>query len=472
MMAVYYNLGLVNAAVRLAAAPVYLGQKQVLFTVVVALVIGLALGFWLPRLYSRAQSKVQTPVPGKNAGHQEALSGLMKELNGLPGIDQLLDTLAVRLRSQMQVSRVLVLMQDPMSGEHRLQAQSGGGPKDDGDAPALREDAAVVKWLGGNRESLVRQEIAQRVPAAWLQQHLQAELNQLGVAVCVPMILDGRLAGLIGLGEKVNYDTFSVSDRRALETIGTEAALAVKYRRMEDEVFRKNRLVELGTIAAGVAHEIRNPLASIKTFAQLMPERMDDPEFKNEFSKLVLKDVDRITKVIESMLAFARPGKVNVREQSANDLVEEAILLIQPRLKAKHIELIRAFRGNPVVNADKQQMLQVLVNLLSNAADAVNGEGEIRVATGVSQFETKTFAVIEVSDTGPGISTTVRSRLFDPFFTTKKDGTGLGLSISQKIARDHGGAITVSSVEGEGATFQVILPLHPQFVDKIVHSTK
>src|SRR5205823_10102602 len=111
------------------------------------------------------------------------------------------------------------------------------------------------------------------------------------------------------------------------------------------------------------------------------------------------------------------------------------------------------------VKADKQQMLQVLVNLLSNAADAVNGNGEIRVATGVSQFESKTFAVIEVSDSGPGISTAIRSRLFDPFFTTKKEGTGLGLSISQKIVRDHGGAITVSSVEGKGTSFQVNLPM-------------
>src|SRR5579859_8108840 len=452
-MAMHYNLMAI-----IAAAPAFLGQGQVLAIVAVVLVIGLAIGFWLPRLFLRAPPKVQTYAPNKSAGNQESLSGLMKELNGLP-TDQLLNTLAARLRSHMQVSRVLVLMQDPMSGEHRLQAQDGAGLRDASNAPALREDAAVVKWLGGNRESLIRQEIKRRVPAAWLQQHLEAELNQLNVAACVPMVLDGRLAGLIGLGEKLNHDAFSVSDLRPVETIAIETALAVKYHHMEDEVFRKNRLVELGTIAAGVAHEIRNPLASIKTFAQLMPERMDDPEFKNEFSKLVLKDVDRITKVIESMLAFARPGQVSVREQSTNELVEEAILLIQPRLKAKHVELTRAFQGNPVVKVDKQQMLQVLVNLLSNAVDAVDGKGNIRVATGVSQFETKTFAVIEVSDSGPGISAAVRSRLFDPFFTTKKEGTGLGLSISQKIARDHGGTITVSSVEGKGTTFQINLPV-------------
>jgi signal transduction histidine kinase len=295
---------------------------------------------------------------------------------------------------------------------------------------------------------------------------LDGELNRLKAAIAVPMILDDRLVGLIGLGDKLSREMFFVGDLSLLGTLATEVALAVKYRRMEDEVSRKNRLIELGTIAAGVAHEIRNPLASIKTFAQLMPEHMDDPEFKNEFSKLVLKDVDRITKVIESMLAFARPAQVNIKEQPANDLVEEAILLVQPRLKGKRIELSREFHGNPIINVDKHQILQVLVNLLSNAADASHDQGKIRVATGVSLRDIKgddnrnqKFTVIEGSDNGSGIPANVRNRLFDPFFTTKKEGTGLGLSISQKIVRDHGGAITVSSVEGKGTSFQVNLPV-------------
>jgi signal transduction histidine kinase len=356
-------------------------------------------------------------------------------------------------------------MQDSLSGDYKLQAESGLGPQDDAETLTLKQDAAIVKWLEGNRDALVREEMARREPIG-VRQQLDAELNQRKVVLCVPMILDGRLVGLIGLGEKLNREMFFVSDLRVLGMLAAEVALTVRYRRMEDEVFRKNRLVELGTIAAGVAHEIRNPLASIKTFAQLMPERMDDPEFKNEFSKLVLKDVDRITKVVESMLAFARPAQVSIKEQPSNDLVEEAILLVQPRLKIKRIELSRAFHGNPIVKVDKHQILQVLVNLLSNAADALQEQGKIRVATGVSQLDiagggngNRSFAVIEVSDNGPGIPAAFRNRLFDPFFTTKKEGTGLGLSISQKIVRDHGGAITVSSVEGKGTTFQVNLPL-------------
>jgi signal transduction histidine kinase len=446
-------------------APGFMGQSQVLFTLGLVMLIGVVLTLGLPRFLPRAERMMQERMFGNRYGYQDALSGLVRELSILPTIDQVLSTVATTLHSQMQIARAVILLQNPLSGDYKLQAESGLGPEDDADTLVLREDAAVIKWLQEKRDELVRDEMVRRTPQRE-RELLEAEMTLLKVALCVPMILDGRLVGLIGLGEKLNHDMFFISDLRLLETLATEVALAVKYRRIEDEALRKNRLVELGTIAAGVAHEIRNPLASIKTFAQLMPERVDDPEFRNEFGKLVLKDVDRITKVIESMLAFARPAQVNIKEQPANELVEEAVLLVQPRLKAKHIELTRAFHGNPIIKVDKHQILQVLVNLLSNAADALHDRGKIRVATGLTQADigaggngNHSFGVIEVSDNGPGIPAAVRSRLFDPFFTTKKEGTGLGLSISQKIVRDHGGAITVSSVEGKGTTFQINLPV-------------
>ncbi len=442
-----------------------MNEQQLMFSFLLAMGIGVGLMIGLPKLLPRAERMMQERLFAGRFGYQDALSGLVRELSTLPTIEQVLGTVVTTLHSQMQVSRVLVLLQDSLSGDYRLQAESGLGPQDDSEALVLKEDSSIVKWLLENRDALVRDEMARRVPT-WQREQLEAELNQLKAAIAVPMILDDRLVGLIGIGEKLSREMFFVGDLRLLGTLATEVALAVKYRRMESEVTRKTRLIELGTIAAGVAHEIRNPLASIKTFAQLMPEHMDDPEFKNEFSKLVLKDVDRITKVIESMLAFARPAQVNIKEQPANDLIEEAILLVQPRLKGKHIELSREFHGNPIVNVDKHQILQVLVNLLSNAADASHDQGKIRVATGVSQLDLggdgnrdQKYTVIEVADNGSGIPTNVRNRLFDPFFTTKKEGTGLGLSISQKIVRDHGGAITVTSVVGKGTSFHVNLPL-------------
>jgi signal transduction histidine kinase len=385
----------------------------------------------------------------------------------MPTIEQLAETVAMRVHTQMQVSRVLILMQDPLAGAYKVEAKSGVNELELNVVDELPETSAIVRYLQKSRDVLVRDELTRRVPAsmAW---KLTDDLNRLKSSVCVPMILEDSLVGLFCIGEKLSRKMFFTSDLRLLQTLATELALAVKYRRMEDQAFRNNKLVALGTITAGMAHEIRNPLASIRAFAQLMPDRMDDPEFKNEFSQLVIKDVDRITKLIETMLAFARPAQVAITEQPVNDLVEEATLLVQSRLKGKGIKLTKQFRGNAVVKVDKQQILQVLVNLLNNAVDALTENGKIRLSTGVRPLEAdgngngngnQNYAVIEVADTGTGIPATVRNRLFDPFFTTKAEGTGLGLSISQKIVRDHGGTITVSSTEGKGSTFQVNLPV-------------
>ncbi len=148
---------------------------------------------------------------------------------------------------------------------------------------------------------------------------------------------------------------------------------------------------------------------------------------------------------------------------TVGELVEEAALLVKPRLKRKSIELQRQFHEQPAVRVDKQQILQVLINLLSNACDALPEQGRITVATGAGWLNGQhnlPCAVIEVIDNGPGIPRNLMPRLFDPFFTTKADGTGLGLSISQKIVRDHGGLIKVVSAEGQGTTFTVSLPLN------------
>jgi signal transduction histidine kinase len=335
------------------------------------------------------------------------------------------------------------------------------------EALALGEDSAIVRWLREQREVLVRDELPRRVPGP-VMQRLTRELNRLKVSVCVPMLVDERLIGVLCLGEKTSRNMFYVADIHLLETLAGEASMAVRYRRMQEEVVRKNKLMELGTVAAGIAHEIRNPLASIKTFAQLLPTKGDDPEFKNEFSKLVAKDVDRISKVVESMLAFARPAGVKVADYWVAELVDEAVLLVEPRFKSKEIHLKKEVAKGLKLRVDKQQILQVLVNLLNNAVDALGPGGTIRVSASersVNDFgvgsQRQEFVVIEVADNGVGMTAAMRQRLFEPFFTTKKHGTGLGLSISQKIVHDHGGVITVSSVEEKGTTFQVHLPVQP-----------
>jgi signal transduction histidine kinase len=445
-------------------APGFMEMQQILVTVVQGIMIGLALTIGLPRMMPRAERLMQERLLGAGPTYRVALAGLLKELWRLPTIDQVFASVATTVHYQMQVSHAMILFQNPHLGLYQLQAQSGLSSDAVASIPDLSEDSATMRWLRQQKDVLVREEIA-RLEGASTREALMSEMERLKAWVCVPMFLDDRLMGMVVLGGKLNRDMFFISDLKLLGNLAAEVGLAVKYRHLEEEVARKNKLVELGTIAAGVAHEIRNPLASVRTFAQLLPERIDDQEFRDEFSKLVLKDVDRISKVVESMLAFARPGQVSVSEHAATELVDEAILLVQSRLKSKSVHLVKEHHQQPLLQVDKQQMLQVLVNLLINAVDALPSRGEIRVSTGVRWMEAgeaghrQQMAVIEITDNGPGIPPNVRNRLFDPFFTTKKEGTGLGLSISQKIARDHGGIITVSSVEGKGTTFRVNLPL-------------
>jgi signal transduction histidine kinase len=295
----------------------------------------------------------------------------------------------------------------------------------------------------------------------------------------MPLYLQKELVGFLGLTEKDNREMFYLAELNILERVASDTAFNLHYRRVQEEIMRKSRLVELGTIAAGIAHEIRNPMASIRTFAQLLPERKNDEEFHHEFSRVVMKDLERINRVIESMLTFARTSPVTLSNYSAVDVIEEAVLLVNPRFRDRKIEVAKNYKTTAQVWIDKQRFLQVLVNLLNNAVDAVGPNGRIelsvcsrtnRVANTGGTTDSGSI-VIEISDNGPGISPAIRHRLFDPFFTTKNEGTGLGLSLSQKIVRDHGGVITVSSTEGKGSSFQVHLPSSQQQSSAAEHSS-
>ncbi len=445
-------------------APGFMNQRQVLFTVGLVMVIGLSLATVLPRFLPYAEHIVQERFFAGRFSYQDMLSGLIRELSNENTVETLLTRVVTTLQNQMQVSRALVFLQDPLLNEYRLRAQSGVPAEEQKKIANLATDNPVIQWLQTKQDSLVREEQMRTLtPLVWKK--LSETLNQLHIVVCVPMLREGKLTGVLCLGEKTNHGIFFVSDLKLLTTLATDLALSVHYRRIEEHAVHQNKLITLGTLAAGIAHEVRNPLSSIRTFAQLLPTKGDDPDFTHEFSKIVIQDVDRITRVIQSMLSFARPSTVNIGNHTAADLIDEALVLAQSRLSSKHIQVTKALPTPVTLCVDKHQILQVLLNILNNAADALPENGVIRITTGThpteeqSALPSKNFGVIEIADNGPGIPAAVRSRLFDPFFTTKSEGTGLGLSISQKIARDHNGYITVSGSEGMGAAFQLHLPL-------------
>jgi signal transduction histidine kinase len=232
---------------------------------------------------------------------------------------------------------------------------------------------------------------------------------------------------------------------------------------------RTDRLKSLETIAGGFAHEIRNPLTSIKTFIQLAPQRKDDPQFIHEFSKMVLDDVYRIERLIQEILDYARYMEPKLTDEDLNDLVASCLYFIDVKADRQRIKIEKKLAPDlPRVMLDRQQIKQVLLNLLLNALDSMaKSGGHLRVQTRKLAKPGGTVWVhIEIEDTGEGIHEANLDHVFDPFFTTKHasgehEGTGLGLTIVHQIIQEHHGEIRVESSVGVGTTFFVSLPALP-----------
>ncbi|HSV61779.1 MAG TPA: ATP-binding protein [Chthoniobacterales bacterium] len=243
-------------------------------------------------------------------------------------------------------------------------------------------------------------------------------------------------------------------------------------KRLELQIRRSDRLASLGTLSAGMAHEIKNPLVSIKTFAQLLPERYQDSDFRDTFSNLIGHEIDRIDSLVNQLLRFARPAKPVLRPMHVHDVLEKSLQLVGHRLYQKEIKLTRSWEADvDTIRADADQLEQVFLNFFLNAMDAMNRGGELAVTTeihaatewvrAISGTNGDSHEILRVSicDDGEGIRKEDIPHVFDPFFTTKDYGTGLGLSVVHGIIQEHGGQIEVESELKKGTAFHILLPL-------------
>jgi signal transduction histidine kinase len=225
-------------------------------------------------------------------------------------------------------------------------------------------------------------------------------------------------------------------------------------------MIHQEKLVSIGRLSAGVAHEINNPLTTILTTAMLLQEDLkpDDPQY--EELDTIAKEAMRCRKIVTSLLDFARQTKPLKKECDINNLIRESAALTQKQAAFKDVIFTHQLADNiPPIFLDKGQIQQSLINLILNAIEATAPGGSIMIT---SQFENgKKNIEIQVIDTGHGISREDLSKVFDPFFTTKNEGTGLGLAITHGIIEQHHGAIEVASKKGQGTTFKIKLPIKP-----------
>lgn len=283
---------------------------------------------------------------------------------------------------------------------------------------------------------------------------------------------NGRLIGFCGIGQKESRRPYTADELKYLGTLASQAAVAMENARLHEfhldaqkQLERINRLKGIEDVVSGLSHEIRNPLTSIKMFLQLLPQIRTQEDFVRKYYQAAIREMARIERLITELINLSRPKPPRLRKQPLNTIIESVVVLTKPACREKGIELQTELDASlPHIPLDEDKIRQVLLNLILNAVEAIEGSGRITVATRLVVSENVPLARLTIADTGKGIRADQIERIFTPFYTTKtrdedRKGTGLGLSIAHRLILEHSGSITVESLPGKGTTFVITLPV-------------
>jgi signal transduction histidine kinase len=289
---------------------------------------------------------------------------------------------------------------------------------------------------------------------------------------CIPIIVEENVIGTLTI-DKASDEFSAEDDRRLLTIIASIIAQRVKIQQIIDALVESERMATLGRLVRTIAHEVRNPLGSIRLGTQLLQH--SDIEFGsqvgtssendqlsqneiNEYTGIIIKEVDRLNRFIEQLLTFSKPTMEVAKQSDIHQLLDNSLAICRPELELRAITVITQYSDCPEVNVNEDGITQVLLNLFYNAIEAMDTEGVLTIQT---EYVPETGIVhVRVQDDGPGISPEDIPMLFDPFYTTKQKGTGLGLYISQKILAEHRGNIEVDANLEVGTAFIMSLPVH------------
>jgi signal transduction histidine kinase len=274
--------------------------------------------------------------------------------------------------------------------------------------------------------------------------------------LCMPMRnRDGKIVGVFQLLNK-RTGFFGPEDESFIDALSVHAAIAVENARVAQEMVNNERLSAVGRMAATIVHDIRNPMATMRLYAGIMKKRSESPQ-ASQMAEEMIHQVDRLSAMSQEIMEFSQGTSTTALSRTRlRPALEEILTFMETDLAARKLALVRNFAYDGDALIDTGKIARVIANLVGNAADATPQGGTITIQT----LQAGENVIIEIGDTGTGMSDEVRQHLFEPFFTVgKKHGTGLGLSIVKRIIDDHRGCIEVISSPGQGSTFRILLPL-------------
>lgn len=392
----------------------------------------------------------------------------LKSMGSIIGLDQLLENFSANLAEMLGASALYLVLFEPITSRYVGRMAKGSKPELLAEFHFSRSDN-LIKWLTVNRCVLDADQQTEVVK--FLSAREVELLKKARTRLVVPLIITNRLTGALFLGGKFGNSEYSAADIDTVLMLAAQAALAIEhaliYQFQEDrlkKLFHADKLATVGELAAGAAHEIRNPLTSIRSTVQFLQK--DLPSDKKKLVDGVIQEVDRIDQIIKGLLSLSKSSELHVGAVDLKDVLDQTLLLLEPQLRKQNIEVRKSF-DQPIlpIRGDASQLKQVFLNILMNSVESLREGGSIsaKIEDNVEQKylrDNLDFVEVKIQDTGQGILDKDLPRVFDPFFTTKEAGTGLGLSISYGIISKHGGEIHIESrvEEPSGTTVTVKLP--------------
>ena len=398
------------------------------------------------------RADIGTPGRRRRMDLQVSAVELLKSLNLIVGLDQLLEILCARMKEIFCAGTVTISLFDPITRRYAGMMARGSDAQS---APLFGffESNPLVRWLNVN-QSLLNVRVDKGV-VDFLSPEEKLVLETHRVALVVPLIALNRLTGMLFLSDKEDGNAYSRAEIDTLLMLAGQASFAVENAVMTQfqeerlkKLFHADKLATVGELAAGAAHEIRNPLTSIRSTVQFL--KKDLPPEKHGYVEGVIEEVDRIDGIIRGLLSLSKSSELHLSRVDLREALQQTLLLLDPELKRNRIAVNQEMMiGDPTVEADQAQLKQVFLNVLLNSVQSMPGGGTITVHMADrpdgKREESIESVRVTLSDNGPGMPEETIRRVFDPFFTTKENGTGLGLSITYGIVHGHGGEIDIAS---------------------------